>query len=156
MTQNDLQQGHFRDGGLCQWAHEVKPGWLPNFQFNNRTFRLVWQKPLLKMEWRVMLSLHFSFNKHFCISNQEKVTGFESWNKGWYPISQNFQLGTIWVETSHRSIFKFLLKRHTRTQKALWDLHKSTQDLWARILDYNTCVVSRRPCGSFWIFFTGP
>ena len=103
-------QGYLRDRRLCQWAQKVKPSWLPNFQFNNRTFRLVWQKSSLKMEWRVMLRLHFNFYKHFCISNQEKVTGpssgiFSLALSGWRPV------------TGHQSLFEVLLKRLARTHK---------------------------------------
>ena len=145
-------QGYLRDRRLCQWAQKVKPSWLPNFQFNNMTFRLVWQKSSLKMEWRVMLRLHFSFYKHFCISNQEKVTGLESWNSGWFPISRNFQLGTIWAETGHRSpvtFWGFVKKTHKDPQVPTWPSWDPTGLVWP-------CGGPTKPCGSLWVFLTGP
>ena len=119
-----------RDRRLCKWAQKVKPSWSPKFQFNIRTFRLVWQKSSLKMEWRVMLRLHFSFYKNFCISNQEKVTGSESWDSSRFAISRNFQLGSIWGLGGHQN-FQVLLKGLTRTHEVLWELNKATQDLWS-------------------------
>ena len=82
--------------GGCQWAQKVKPSRLASFQAKNGTFRLVWQKSLLKLGWRVMLGLHFCSYKKFCSSNQEKVTGPASWDSSRFAISWNFQLGSIW------------------------------------------------------------
>ena len=68
MTQATLTP--FKPGG-CQWAQKVKPSGLASFQATNRTLKVISQKSLLKLGWRGISGLHFSYNQNFCTISME-------------------------------------------------------------------------------------
>ena len=57
--------------GGCQWAQKVKLSGLASFQAKNETLRVIFQKSLLKLGWRGISELRFSYNKIFCITSVE-------------------------------------------------------------------------------------